>query len=355
MAATVPPTLEGAGDVDPVEAEDDVGGADGVGRFGRQHGAAGRAGMQRVIGREGRADFEIGDDARAQALGQRDARVPGIEIARYAAGQDHRMLGMAQQIGGFLDGLGRGRALDLRHVALGVDRGDRLGQFRFLHLGVEIDVSRPARRGVGDPAGAQHGFARGDGGGRLVVPFGVAAHQRALVARGMDPVDPRPPLGGVDWPGGAEHDHRHAIAPGVEERHGGVHQADIGMHRRRHRLAGDLGIAVRDGDRAFFVQAEQHLRPLVAEVIHQAVVQAAIAGAGIERDIGDIERAQRIGHHVAAEAGGVDAGRDRAIEGRYGRIARGLLFCAIAFGSHCWILRSTARAGGGGIQPDHEP
>ena len=29
--------LEGAGDVDPVEAENDVGGADGVGRLGRQH------------------------------------------------------------------------------------------------------------------------------------------------------------------------------------------------------------------------------------------------------------------------------------------------------------------------------
>ena len=87
------------------------------------------------------------------------------------------------------------------------------------------------------------------------------------------------------------------------------------MHRRRHRLAGDLGIAVRDGDRAFLVQAEQHLRPLVAEIIHQAVVQAAIAGARIERDIGDVERAQRVGHHVAAEAGGVDAGRHGAVEG----------------------------------------
>ena len=236
--------------------------------------------------------------------------------------------------------------VDRRHVAFGVDRRHRLRQFGFLHLGVEIDVSRPARRGVGDPAGAQHRFARGDRRGRLVVPFGVAAHQRALVARGVDPVDPRPPLGGVDRSGGAEHDHRHAVAPGVEERHGGVHQADIGMHRRRHRLAGDLGVAVRDGDRAFLVQAEQHLRPLIAEIIDQTVVQTAIAGARIERDIGDVERAQRVGHHVAAEAGGIDAGRDRAIDGRQRGVADRLRFGAIALGfRHCWILPSPARAG----------
>ena len=114
--------LEGAGEIDPVEAEDDVGVADRVGRLGRQHDAAGRAGMQRMIGRERGADLEIGDHARAEALGQRDARVPGVEIARDAAGEDHRMLGVAQQVGGLRDGVRRRRALDLRHEALGVDR-----------------------------------------------------------------------------------------------------------------------------------------------------------------------------------------------------------------------------------------
>ena len=93
-----------------------------------------------------------------------------------------------------------------------------------------------------------------------------------------------------------------------------VHQADIGMHRRGHRLAGDLGVAVRDRDRAFLVQAKQHLRPLVAEIVHEAVVQAAIARARIERDIGDAGRAQRVRRHVAAEAGRIDARRNRAIE-----------------------------------------
>ena len=94
-----------------------------------------------------------------------------------------------------------------------------------------------------------------------------------------------------------------------------VHQADIGVHDRRHRLAGDLGIAVRDRDRGFLVQAEQHLRLLVAEIVDDAVVQAAIAGAGIERDIGNVERAQHVGDDVAAEARDVDAGGDGAVDG----------------------------------------
>ena len=221
--------------------------------------------------------------------------------------------------------------------------GSGSASFASCMLGVEIDVSRPARRGVGDPGGAQDRFARGGGRGRLVVPFGVAAHQRALVARGVDPVDPRPALDGIDRPGGAEHDHRHAVAPGVEDRHGGVHQADIGMHRRRHRLAGDLGVAVRDRDRAFLVQAEQHLRLLVAEIIDDAVVQAAIAGAGIERDIGNVERAQRVGDDVAAECRRVDAGGLRTVDGGNCSVGDGLRFGALH--ASMWSL----------VWPWHEP
>ena len=48
-------------------------------RFGRRRDEAGRAGMQRMIGGEGGADLDVGDDARAEPLGQRDARVPGLD------------------------------------------------------------------------------------------------------------------------------------------------------------------------------------------------------------------------------------------------------------------------------------
>ena len=89
------------------------------------------------------------------------------------------------------------------------------------------------------------------------------------------------------------------------------------MHRGRHRAAGDLGVAVRDRDRALLVQAQQHLRLLVAEEIDDAVVQPAIARAGIERNVGNIERAQRLGDDVAAEAGRVGAGWRGTFDGQW--------------------------------------
>ena len=83
---------------------------------------------------------------------------------------------------------------------------------------------------------------------------------------------------------------------------------------------------MRDRDRAFLVQAEQHLRPFVAEIIDEAVVQPAIAGPRIEGDIGDVGRAQRIGHDVAAEASGVDARGHRTIDGGQARSLASVAF-----------------------------
>ena len=116
----------------------------------------------------------------------------------------------------------------------------------------------------------------------------------------MDPVDPRPALRGIDRPGGAEHEDRHAVAPGVEDRHRRVHQPDIAVHDRAHRAAGRLGIAVRDRDRVLLVQTQQHLRVAVAEQVDEAVVQPAIGGAGVQRDIGQVKFAQHQRDRVAA-------------------------------------------------------
>ena len=49
------------------------------------------------------------------------------------------------------------------------------------------------------------------------------------------------------------------------------------MHRHRHRLFGHLGIALRDRHRVLLVQAHQHLGVAIAEIVHERVVQAAIA------------------------------------------------------------------------------
>src|SRR5262249_22514825 len=84
----------------------------------------------------------------------------------------------------------------------------------------------------------------------------------------------------------------------------------------------------RDG--AFFMQAQQHLRSLVSQVVHQAIVQAAVTRAWIERDIGDLGCAQRVRDHVAAEAGIVDARRNRPVERRQASASRSTQLCAIA-------------------------
>ena len=102
-----------------------------------------------------------------------------------------------------------------------------------------------------------------------------------------------------------------------------VHQPDIGVHGGDHRLAGDFGIAVGDGDGGFLVQAEQHLRLGIAEIIDDRVMQPAIARARGERDIGNIERAQRLGDDVRAEARRIGAGRRRTFDRGNGGIGIG--------------------------------
>ena len=59
------------------------------------------------------------------------------------------------------------------------------------------------------------------------------------------------------------------------------------MHDGDHRLAFGAGVAMGDLHGDLFVLAEQHRR-IVLAVVDQRVVQAAIARAGIERDVFEI-------------------------------------------------------------------
>src|ERR1051326_801541 len=107
----------------------------------------------------------------------------------------------------------------------------------------------------------------------------------AVDVGGVDPVDERPAPALVHRPGGADHEDRAAVDIRVINAHGGVQHADPVVHDPHHRLAGRLGVAVGDLHGDLLVLAQQDRR-LVAAVIDQRVVQAAIRGAGIERDIG---------------------------------------------------------------------
>ena len=79
-----------------------------------------------------------------------------------------------------------------------------------------------------------------------------------------------------------------------------MHQAHIAVQHRCEHLAGDLGVAMGNGHRMLLMQHDEHLRLRIAQVIDQAVMQAAEAGAGIEQHIGDAQRPQQFGNHIAA-------------------------------------------------------
>ncbi len=182
------------------------------------------------------------------------------------------------------------------------DVGDRRrrGQRLLLQAHVEADVDRRGRRRPGDRVRPGERVQRRLDGGGLVVPLDVRPDQRALVGRGVDPVDPGPPPGRVHRAGGPDDQHRDAVAPGVVDGHGRVHQADVAVDRDGHRPPGHLGVAVRDRDRVLLVQADEHPRIAVAVVVHQAVVQPAVARAGDERDVAQVEAAEEFGQRVAA-------------------------------------------------------
>src|SRR6185312_6029231 len=62
----------------------------------------------------------------------------------------------------------------------------------------------------------------------------------------------------------------------------------------------DFRPAMRERHRRLFMEAKQHLRLFIAEPVDDAVMEPAIRGAGIERDIRNIEGAHRIGSDIAA-------------------------------------------------------
>ena len=101
-------------------------------------------------------------------------------------------------------------------------------------------------------------------------------------------------------------------------------QADGAVRHDHHRLAFDLGVAVRHGDRRFFVAAGEQLGVLVAAVVDEGFVQAAEAGAGIGGDVFEAERLDDVDHEVGAGAvGGVDVGARRRRAGFGGDLAGG--------------------------------
>ena len=81
------------GKIHPVETQNCVGLANSFDRLRGHADGARRSNVKGMMRREGGADFKVGSDARVQMLCERNARFPGVKIARYATGEDHRALG----------------------------------------------------------------------------------------------------------------------------------------------------------------------------------------------------------------------------------------------------------------------
>ena len=190
---------------------------------------AGREGMQRMQRRKAGAGLDIGQhDARRSARRARRGG-PSPRVVRHAADHDQRIAARLEQ---------------RRCVCAQTPRGGSggCGSWEPLERGqrrsapAAFPPAAPHRgkriRALAAPCVAMryardNGFERRGHRGWLVVPFGVVAHQRAEVARRVDPVDPRPALHGIHRPTRTEHQHRNAVAPGVEDRHRRVHEPDV--------------------------------------------------------------------------------------------------------------------------------
>ena len=295
--------LERTARVDPVEHQHHIGFTHG-GAGLWAHEVGGRAHMLWVVGGERGCVFEVGDHRRLQCFGQGHTGLPVGHFARHAPHQDDGLLGVGQELRGTLHVGGCGRRGHRRGVARRVRGGHQAVGLALLQGRVEVDVDRATRCGLRNLPAAQQGLNGGRHRAGLVVPLGVVAHQRALVAHGVDPVDPGAAPGRVPRPGGAEHEHGHAVAPGVEHGHGGMHQPHVGVHHGAHHASRGFGKALGNGNRHLFVQAQQHLWCAVAQVVDQAVVQAPVAGAGVQGQVGHAHGTQAFGDRVAAPVGG---------------------------------------------------
>ena len=234
-------------------------------------------------------------DRRLQQLRQLDEQRDAVRRSRHAARIDARVLGRDQQPGGFAH-----RTLfSRRRRRHGQPRNLRHGlrQRAQLELVIQHDQHRLHRRGHRDLVGADRRFGERRQRDRLVVPFHAVAHDQRHVLGAVVRVHAVGARAAVVKVAGDD-EHRNAIGVGVVDRHRRVLQTDVAVHDRQHRLAFDLGVAVRHGDRRLLVAARQQLRHLVLAVVDDRFVQPFEARARIGRDVLETDALDDIEHEV---------------------------------------------------------
>ena len=255
------------------------------------HRAAAEGLVERMAGREVLPPGLI-DHRALQRLGERDEALHAGRRARHAIDHDERGFRRDQQLRRFRDGAG----VRLRRHHLGELRNVerlRLVDRVLLQLRIEREQHRAHRRRGRDLVGTHRRLGEMLQRGRLVVPLGEVAGDGADVDRGMHPFRARPALVRLHDVA-ADRDHRHPVAPGVVQAHGGVLETDDAVADHRERLALDLGIAVRHLDRDLFMRAGQDLRLDVAAVIDDRLVEPAEARGAVHRQIFDVEHLEDV-------------------------------------------------------------
>ena len=176
--------------------------------------------------------------------------------------------------------------------------------------------------------------------GRIVVPLDVIAGDDADILRGVVPLDAGPAHLHIAHIAD-HHIHRHAVAPGIVHRHGGVLQPDGAVGAHAQRLALDLVVAVAHRDRNFLMRAGEEFRADIAAVVDERLMQAAEARGRVGGDVVESEAFQAVDHEVAAAAPfgehlqrGRNRGLGRAVRRRDGRPRRGRLCLGGAIERH---------------------
>ena len=191
-------------------------------------------------------------DRRLQRVGQLDEQVPRLRRPSELGDLNQRILRGDQHARGFAHGGG----VTLRrsgHRQLRNPR--RVVHDRFLQFRGDGQHHRSHRRRHRDAIRAHRRLREPLQRRRLIVVLDEAAHEQPHVLRAVRTIDHAGRVAVVS----DDQDDRHAIGPGLEERHRRVEQADRAVHDDEHRLAGGLGVAVRHGDGGFLVQAGEQL------------------------------------------------------------------------------------------------
>ena len=283
--------VEDAEEVRDFETHHDVGVSD--------HGGAAKRLVERVARGEIHAAVQAHDRG-LQQLGQLDQECHAGGRACQAVGHQHGTRGIDEKTRRFRNGariaLRRGRQGELRDPGRGAG-----GNRPLLQLAVGDDHHRTTRRRHRDLVRTDRRLAEMWQRHRRVVPLRVVAHDRRRVLHAVHPLDAGLAHGGVERVA-EDQIHGDPVAVGVVNRHRGVLHADGAMCEHRERLAFDLVVAVRHGDRRLFMAARDQLGLAVAAVVDDRFVQSAEARAGVRADIVNAERFDHVDHIVGTAA-----------------------------------------------------